>query len=256
MTGIRAFDELFSDRDYISLKNYLYNYLIRRHAVRKILRDKRQERILEVGSGISPMTAAREFPLVVYSDVSFSSLHILKGSGAGGVYTAADGAGLPFRDGAFAAVVCSEVLEHVKDDAQALQEIARVLRPEGTLIVTFPHRKFYFSRDDRFVHHYRRYEGKEMEDLMQQAGLKPVFTCKLLGPLEKATMIIAVSVFPALKTIIPECKEGSAGQGLPRFLKILFVVVNRFYAGLAWLDGQLFPRCLASVLLIKAVKTH
>ncbi len=45
---------------------------------------------------------------------------------------------LPFADGAFDRVICAEVLEHLPDDAAAMAEIARVLRPGGTLAVTVP----------------------------------------------------------------------------------------------------------------------
>ena len=45
---------------------------------------------------------------------------------------------LPFADGAFDRVVASEVLEHIPDDAGAAAELARVLRPGGTMAVTVP----------------------------------------------------------------------------------------------------------------------
>jgi ubiquinone/menaquinone biosynthesis C-methylase UbiE len=43
---------------------------------------------------------------------------------------------LPFADGAFAAVTCLETLEFLPDDATALAEMVRVLRPGGVLLVT------------------------------------------------------------------------------------------------------------------------
>jgi ubiquinone/menaquinone biosynthesis C-methylase UbiE len=49
-----------------------------------------------------------------------------------------DATELPFPDGTFDAVVTSEVLEHVPDDAGALAELYRVLRSGGTLAVTVP----------------------------------------------------------------------------------------------------------------------
>lgn len=50
---------------------------------------------------------------------------------------------LPFADNRFDAVFCSEVLEHLSDEAvtQATREMARVLKDDGLLIGTVPHRE-------------------------------------------------------------------------------------------------------------------
>lgn len=45
---------------------------------------------------------------------------------------------LPFADGEFDRVVCSEVLEHIWDDVTAISELIRVLRPGGTMAITVP----------------------------------------------------------------------------------------------------------------------
>jgi SAM-dependent methyltransferase len=49
-----------------------------------------------------------------------------------------DGLRLPFADATFDRVICSEVLEHLPDDRGAMRELARVLRPFGTMAVTVP----------------------------------------------------------------------------------------------------------------------
>jgi SAM-dependent methyltransferase len=45
---------------------------------------------------------------------------------------------LPFDDGSFDRIIASEVLEHIGDDRGALRELARVLRPGGTIAMTVP----------------------------------------------------------------------------------------------------------------------
>tara|TARA_R110002073_G_scaffold186197_7_gene344782 strand:- start:1299 stop:2018 length:720 start_codon:yes stop_codon:yes gene_type:complete len=52
--------------------------------------------------------------------------------------SAADAARLPFADGSFDVVICSEVLEHVPDPDAALAEIVRVTRPGGQVAVSVP----------------------------------------------------------------------------------------------------------------------
>jgi len=49
-----------------------------------------------------------------------------------------DALALPFDDAAFDRVIAAEVLEHIAADGAAMTELARVLRPGGTMAVTVP----------------------------------------------------------------------------------------------------------------------
>ncbi|WP_239394607.1 class I SAM-dependent methyltransferase [Frankia sp. CiP3] len=49
-----------------------------------------------------------------------------------------DALALPFADATFDRVIAAEVLEHISDDARAMAELARVLRPGGLAAVTVP----------------------------------------------------------------------------------------------------------------------
>jgi SAM-dependent methyltransferase len=53
-------------------------------------------------------------------------------------FLAIDGSQLPFPDRSFDMVVSFQVIEHVADPAPYLTEIARVLRPDGTALLTTP----------------------------------------------------------------------------------------------------------------------
>jgi SAM-dependent methyltransferase len=52
---------------------------------------------------------------------------------------------LPFPDGAFDVVLLHEVLEHVRDDQQAVAEAWRVLAPDGRVVIFVPNRLYPFE---------------------------------------------------------------------------------------------------------------
>ncbi len=249
------FEDFFNDDFYLSLKNHLYNYRLRRSAVRKCAQPHQNSLILEVGSGLSPML--KENAQIVYSDLSFSALKSLQRIQKGGIYLEADALHLPFKTGTFPAVVCSEVLEHIPDDRLALQEIARVMAEGGTLILTFPHRRFYFAIDDRFVHHFRRYELAEMVEKLQDAGLEISEIRKVLGPLEKITMMVAIFFASRFSMIAKGDRDMKKNHLLLRkVIAPIFHILNLFYLLPAWFDARIFPRQLASVILVKSRKRH
>ena len=54
---------------------------------------------------------------------------------------------LPFSSNSFDAIIASEILEHLENDKLALKEIYRVLKKNGVLLITVPHRKYPFFWD-------------------------------------------------------------------------------------------------------------
>lgn len=49
---------------------------------------------------------------------------------------------IPFENNTFDAIICSEVMEHLTDEANALHELKRVLKPKGSLYLTVPSSRF------------------------------------------------------------------------------------------------------------------
>lgn len=54
---------------------------------------------------------------------------------------------LNFEDDFFDSIICVDVLEHVDDPMGALKEFYRVLKPDGQMILTVPHRNYPFFYD-------------------------------------------------------------------------------------------------------------
>jgi SAM-dependent methyltransferase len=252
--AVNRFAVFFKEEKYIILKNYLYNYLLRKRAIEKCLQKESPTLILEVGSGISPVVT--RFGNTVYSDISFEAIKLLKQNQKFGFYVVADGMHLPFKPTTFSHIICSEVLEHLKDDLRAIKEMAQTLKPpSGSLIITVPHRKCYFTNDDLFVKHFRRYEVAEIDSRLRISGLLPVKIQKVLGPLEKAAMILVISLYTALEK--RRRSRNSARRNLNPIFMVFFVFffrwTNIFFKGFAWLDAVIMPRSFSSVILIKSV---
>ncbi|MDA8141342.1 MAG: methyltransferase domain-containing protein [Desulfobacteraceae bacterium] len=109
-------------------------------------------RILDIGCGSGRHVAAAydlERVEVIGADPCFSDLkkaqarlqfHDYLGAHGRGRWRlhAADIKHLPFADAGFDLVICSEVLEHIPNDLSAMQEIVRVLKPGGQLVVSVP----------------------------------------------------------------------------------------------------------------------
>ena len=50
------FEDFFADDAYVALKNHLYNYRLRKRAIKNSSQGQDSGLILEVGSGLSPVT--------------------------------------------------------------------------------------------------------------------------------------------------------------------------------------------------------
>jgi len=77
---------------------------------------------------------------------------------------------LPFETGSFDVVSAFDVLEHVEDDGRMVAEMAKVLKPGGTAIVTVPAYRALWGRQDEISHHHRRYARRELRRLLIRAG--------------------------------------------------------------------------------------
>jgi SAM-dependent methyltransferase len=89
-----------------------------------------------------------------------------------------DALALPFADATFDRVICSEVLEHIPDDVGAMRELARVLRPGGTMAVTVPRRgpeRINWALSAQYHNvpggHIRIYSRSELEKRLASVGL-------------------------------------------------------------------------------------
>jgi len=97
-----------------------------------------------------------------------------------GTAVGGDALALPFPEASFDRVVAAEVLEHVPDDRAAMAELARVLRPGGTMAVTvprwYPEQVCWALADDYHAPavpggHVRIYRAAQLAGRLRETGL-------------------------------------------------------------------------------------
>lgn len=102
-------------------------------------------------------------------------------TGAGAAVLRADATQLPFADGTFDKVIAAEVLEHLREDTAAMAELARVLRPGGTMAASVPRygpELVNWALSDRYHNrpggHVRIYRRSQLIARLARAGLSLV----------------------------------------------------------------------------------
>jgi SAM-dependent methyltransferase len=153
------------------------------------------DRVLDLGcgGGRHAFEAARQGASVVAADLDLAELGVVRSTtaamaeanelpeSAAVTPVQGDALRLPFPDGTFDRIIASEVMEHIPDDAGAAAELARVLRPGGTIAVTVPSyvpEKVCWALSDDYHApavpggHVRIYSREDIRAVLAGAGLQ------------------------------------------------------------------------------------
>ena len=99
-----------------------------------------------------------------------------------------DGQTLPFEAGSMDGVLCTQVLEHVRDPDALLHEIGRVLRPDGTLILSAP----FVWEEHEEPYDFFRFTSFGFRELLERCGLEVRCMHKTTGTLESAAQVLSI----------------------------------------------------------------
>jgi SAM-dependent methyltransferase len=158
--------------------------------LRSLLRHRPPGPVLDVGCWdgqfLRQVLAPRE--LTVGVDVSHAALSAARARALRPVRGQTE-VGLPFRDGSFATVVAGEIIEHVFDTQALVDELARVTRSDGWVVITTPNlvalsgraqlllgrspHNIEFDASPGMAGHIRYFTFDTLEILLRRAGLQP-----------------------------------------------------------------------------------
>ena len=102
-----------------------------------------------------------------------------------------DGFTIPFADHYFDCIFISQVFEHVFNPDQLLDEIYRLLKPQGYLLMTVP---FIWDEHEQ-PHDFARYSSFGIRHLLEKKGFKIIVQRKSVNDIRVIFQLIAVSIY-------------------------------------------------------------
>ena len=188
-------------------------------------------KILEIGSGIGNISKFfidnnRE---IVLSDLRDNYCEILKKKFKNPVIKidlVSENFDSDYADliGTFDSVFALNVVEHIKDDIQAIANCKKLLKEGGNLIILVPAYQFLFNNFDVELEHFRRYTQKSLKNIIVKNGLevKKLFSFNLIGILG---WYVSGNVLK--KKTIPEGQMGLFNLLVPIFKLADFVTFRK-----------------------------
>ena len=130
---------------------------------------------IEVGAGIGTLARLyRHYTRPTLTDVNRGYVKTLKRKFPFPTYYFDAQRQLPqgLKKNFFSSIICSNVLEHVKNDESALRNIFSLLKHGGSLLLFVPAGQNIYGEIDRQLDHFRRYDKRELKQKLVAAGFK------------------------------------------------------------------------------------
>jgi len=150
---------------------------------------------------------------------------------------------VPFPNQLFDLICMFDVLEHIADDALAIEKLSQKLAPEGYFFLTVPALPMLWSEHDVELHHHRRYMRRQLIEVIEHAGLEVTWASYFNFSL--LPIAVASRLYAKLRGVKP------AGDQLPS------AFVNRVLANILSVEKYvLFPQRLPIGLSLAAIACH
>lgn len=181
--------------------------------------------ILEVGCGIGNFTQAlSKYGKVTAIDINKEYIKRLKLTGVHDVeYGVGDiEKGRYFFGGSkvFDTIICLNVLEHIKNDEEALKSLYHLLKPKGVLVLLIPGHQFIYGEIDKNIGHFRRYDKGSLVGNLRALGFS-ITKARRLNLLGAVGWFISGKIF----------KNKEVGKRKVRFFNFLspvFLLIEKF----------------------------
>lgn len=174
-------------------------YLGRRRILTRVLarfRPANSTGVLEIGCGGGGNLAmlAKSAKHLTAVEMEADAVAVARGRGIGEIAQGKLGDDLPAFAASYGVVAMFDVLEHIPDDAAALQTVRALLEPAGRVFITVPAYMLLWSEHDRIAHHHRRYTRTSLTRVLQANGFRVVYASyfnTFLFPVAALTLLLS-----------------------------------------------------------------
>jgi 2-polyprenyl-3-methyl-5-hydroxy-6-metoxy-1,4-benzoquinol methylase len=135
----------------------------------------RKEKIIEIGAGtgnVSRYLFDNGFDNISIGEMHMKGLRYAKTYGIKECYQF-DLLNTPFAN-EFDVVCMFDVLEHIKDDSLALENVYKMLNKNGKIVLTVPSHMWLWNREDAIAGHKIRYTRNDLIKKLQKSGFEIV----------------------------------------------------------------------------------
>jgi len=200
-------------------------YLLRKYCALKLLQDIPRGKILEVGCGAGDLyeTVTKlgyDITGIDYSQEAVALARQRLSENLDKERINIECKTLDEIEETFDIIFAFEVLEHIKEDKEALSRMNQLLKQNGYLLISVPAHSRWFGPSDRSVGHFRRYDKKTFLELLEQCQFK-VEDCWTYGfPLANLTEFLRNIIYA--KKELRDQEEGSKQSGTERSIEARF----------------------------------
>jgi len=169
----------------------------------------------------------------------------------------ADMAAIPFQSSRFDLVTSFDVLQYVRDDADVMMEIARVIKPGGGLVVTAAALDLLRGGHAGTWPEVRRYTAGRMRSIVEGAGLEIRHLTYLFATLFPAMLAVRLAGRASKAGRAGRAGEASRADGDDWEMRVPAAPINAALTGMLAMEAALsrrIPMPVGSSVLVVATK--
>ena len=135
------------------------------------IRLKKKNNILDfgAGSGVNLDMLAKYGLVDIHEQNKFARSIIKKNKKIKRLYSS-----LNIKKKFYDLILVADVIEHVKQPEKLLKELKKFLKKDGRILITVPAYQFLFSKKDKVLGHYRRYNKKLLKDELSEFKIENI----------------------------------------------------------------------------------